>query len=210
MRKMVAAAVLAVAALSGPALAGDEADAKRTVTFEWRAPFADMSPQGMALVREAMRHENIPANAEEVRKARARVLDLLAAEKLDVEAIRKAQAAERAVAIREHALAQEKLLKAYQQLSVADRRAFVDGMRMQEERMLRHMERARARMIQVEQQMRNQREQMRREMEQMRRDIERVKRDAERVRKETGSLWIVVPPHEVPPPAAEPAQLGKG
>ena len=144
MKTAIVAALLA-ASLAAPALAGDDVEVKRAFSFEWRAPFADMSPQGMMLVREAMKRDALPSNAEEVRKARSRVLELLAAEKLDVEAIRKAQAAERSVAIREHAAAQEKMLKAYQRLSPADRRAFVAGMRMQEERMLKHMERARAR-----------------------------------------------------------------
>lgn len=198
MMKAVARAAIAFAALgmAGAAFAGDDGSARierRTYKFEWKAPFADMSPQGMALIGEAMKRERIPANAEEVRKARQRVLELLSAERLDIGAIRRAQAEERAVAITEHALAQEKMLKAYQQLSVEDRRAFAEGMRMQEERMTKHMARARERMQQVQ-------EQMRREQNDMRREMERMRREVERVKKETGGLWIVVPPA---PPAAE-------
>jgi hypothetical protein len=210
MRRAIARAVVLVGlCLSGAAFAGDEPGAKSASSWEWRAPFADMSPEGMALIGSAMKRERIPANAEEVRKARGRVLELLAADRLDVDAIRRAQAAERAVAIREHALQQEKLLKAYQQLSLADRRAFVAGLRAQEERMLKHMQRARERMIQVQ-------ERIRRDREQFRRDMDRMQREVERVKKETG--WMLVPPAPAPvvppaplaPPAAPEAQVGKG
>lgn len=184
MIKATARALLAVAALgvSGVAIAGDEGDArviKRHYSFEWKAPFADMSPQGMAIISEAMKRERIPANAREVARARQRVLDLLTQPRLDLDAIRKAQAEERKLAIQEHAVAQDRMLRAYRQLSLEDRRAFAEGMREQETRMLQHMERARERMRQME---------------------ERMQRDVERVKKETGRLWIIIPP--VPPATA--------
>lgn len=178
MKTAIASAMMVVFAAGLPvtAHAGDESDTRtiaRVQRFEWKAPFTDMSPQGLALIGEAMKRERMPANAEQVRRARQKVLELLVADTLDIGAIRKAQAEERALAIKEHALAQEKMLQAYQQLSLADRRAFANGMRMQEERMLRHLDRAR---------------------ERMRRMQEQIERDVERVRKETGNLWIVLPP----------------
>ena len=57
MRKAFAGAMLAVAAFgSAAAFAGDDARAQqRQVTrFEWKAPFTDMSPQGAAIIAEAM------------------------------------------------------------------------------------------------------------------------------------------------------------
>lgn len=194
MKMAIAGAMLAVAAFGATgAMAGDETRVTRQVyKFEWKAPFADMSPQGAAIIADAMRQERIPTNAEEVRRARQRVLDLISAEKLDMDAIRKAQAQERAIAIKEHARAQEKMLKAYQRLSLSDRRAFAEGMHEQEERMMQHLARARERMKYVEERQKLDQEQMRREMEKMRREVERVK-------KETGSLWIVVPAPPVPP-----------
>lgn len=200
MRKAFAGAMLAVAAFgSAAAFAGDDARAQqRQVTrFEWKAPFTDMSPQGAAIIAEAMQAQRIPSNAEEVRKARQKVLDLISAEKLDIEAIRRAQAEERALAIKEHARAQEKMLKAYQRLSVQDRRAFAEGMRAQEERMMQHLARARERMKEAQERSRLDADRMKREMEKMRKEMLRVT-------KETGSLWIVVPPPPVIPPLAPP------
>ncbi|WBX83855.1 hypothetical protein [Sphingosinicella microcystinivorans] len=200
MRKAFAGAMLAVAAFGATAaFAGDDARAQqRQVTrFEWKAPFTDMSPQGAAIIAEAMQAQRIPSNAEEVRKARQKVLDLISAEKLDIEAIRKAQAEERALAIKEHARAQEKMLKAYQRLSVQDRRAFAAGMREQEERMMQHLARARERMKEAQERNRLDADRMKREMEKMRKEMLRVT-------KETGSLWIVVPPPPVMPPLAPP------
>jgi uncharacterized membrane protein len=183
--------------LAGPALAGDEPKAKpgaRAYAVEWQARFAEMSPEGRAIIAEAMRRDRIPANAKDVKAARDRVLDLLEAERLDVDAIRKAQAAERMLAIKEHEKAQEKMVEAYKRLSLEDRRAFAELMRSKEERMLRHMQRARARMDAMQ--------------EQFRQDMERMKREMQRVSKETGFL-VVVPPvpllHFAPQPPAAPA-----
>ena len=189
MRRAFAGAVLAVAAFgSAAAFAGDDVRVQRQVSrYEWKAPFADMSPQGAAIIAQAMQAQRIPSNAEEVRRARQKVLDLISAEKLDLDAIRRAQAEERALAIKEHARAQEKMLKAYQRLSLQDRRAFAEGMREQEERMMQHLARARERM-------KNAQERSRMDADRMKREMEKMRKEMLRVTKETGSLWIVIPP----------------
>ncbi|MBB4631863.1 hypothetical protein [Sphingosinicella soli] len=203
MKAAFAGAMLAVAVLGATAaVAGDDPRAqKQGHRLEWKAPFAEMSPQGAAIIAQALQAQRIPSNAEEVRKARQKVLDLISAERLDIDAIRKAQAEERALAIKEHARAQEKMLKAYQRLSLQDRRAFANGMRAQEERMIQHLARARERMKDAQQRSRIDAERMKREMEKMRKDMLRVT-------KETGSLWIVIPP--IPPVAAPPEPVEPG
>ncbi|WP_374598791.1 hypothetical protein [Sphingosinicella sp.] len=191
MKMAFAGVMLAVAMLGATAAsAGDDPRGQRQTRLEWKAPFADMSPQGAAIIAEAMQAQRIPSNAEEVRKARQKVLDLISAERLDIEAIRRAQAEERALAIKEHARAQEKMLKAYQRLSLQDRRAFAEGMREQEERMMQHLARARERMKDAQERSRLDADRMKREMEKMRKEMLRNA-------KETGGLWIVIPP--VPP-----------
>jgi uncharacterized membrane protein len=197
MKMAFAGAMLVVAAFGATtAFAGDDVRAQRhTYRFEWKAPFADMSPQGAAIIAEAMQAQRIPSNAEEVRNARQKVLDLISAEKLDIDAIRKAQAEERSLAIKEHARAQEKMLKAYQRLSLQDRRAFAEGMRAQEERMMQHLARARERMKDAQERSRIDADRMKREMEKMRKEMLRNA-------KETGSLWIVIPPVSSVPPVS--------
>lgn len=193
MKLAFAGVMLAVAMLGATAAsAGDDPRGQRQSQLEWKAPFADMSPQGAAIIADAMQAQRIPSNAEEVRKARQKVLDLISAERLDIEAIRRAQAEERALAIKEHARAQEKMLKAYQRLSLQDRRAFAEGMRAQEERMMQHLARARERMKEAQERSRMDADR-KREMEKMRKEMLRVT-------KETGSLWIILPPLSPPAP----------
>ena len=116
--------------------------------------FAGMSDEGRVILREAMRSQKTPQDKQAIRAARQRLLDLIAADRLDVAAVRRAQAAERDLVMREHEQQQEAMLAAYQKLSPADRKAFAQGMRSQEERMLDHMKRARERMEQMEKRMR--------------------------------------------------------
>lgn len=116
--------------------------------------FEGMSPEGRQILREAMKPQQNQQHREAVRAARQRVLGLIAAERLDVGAVRRAQAAERELVLRQHERQQEAMLAAYQKLSAADRRAFVEGMQNREERMLKHMERARQRIEEMEKRMR--------------------------------------------------------
>lgn len=85
--------------------------------------FANVSPEGRKLLGEAMR-----ANSREHRQAlddaRNRVNRLVAAEKLDVPALRQAMEAERRLVDASHARRQAALLAALQKMSVEDRKTF--------------------------------------------------------------------------------------
>ena len=116
--------------------------------------FEGMSAEGRATLRAAMKPQQTPQDREAVRTARQRVLNLLAAERLDVAAVRRAQAAERELVLKQHERQQEAMLAAYQKLSLADRKAFAGGMRDREERMLESLKRARERIDEMEKRMR--------------------------------------------------------
>lgn len=116
--------------------------------------FGGMSAEGRAVLREAMKPQQTPQDREAVRAARQRVLTLLSAEKLDVGAVRRAQAAERELVVKQHERQQDAMLAAYQKLSAADRKAFADGMRDREERMLDSLKKARQRIDEMEKRMR--------------------------------------------------------
>jgi Spy/CpxP family protein refolding chaperone len=116
--------------------------------------FEGMSAEGRATLRAAMRPQQTPQDREAVRAARQRVLTLLAADRLDVDAVRRAQAAERELVLKQHERQQDAMLAAYQKLSAADRKAFAGGMRDREERMLESLKRARERIDEMEKRMR--------------------------------------------------------
>ncbi|MDO9488910.1 MAG: periplasmic heavy metal sensor [Sphingomonadaceae bacterium] len=116
--------------------------------------FAGMSAEGRATLREAMKPRQSAEDRAAVRAARQRVLTLIAAERLDVAAVRRAQAAERDLVVKQHERQQDAMLAAYQKLSVADRKAFADGMRDREERMLEGLKKARERIDEMEKNMR--------------------------------------------------------
>lgn len=113
-----------------------------------------LSPDGQKIMREAMSPQR-PTAAEQsaVRAARERTLNLIAADRLDIAAIRKAQADERAAAMAQHARQQDAMLAAYQKLSAADRKAFVDGMRGNQDRMRDALKKARERLDEMEKRM---------------------------------------------------------
>jgi uncharacterized membrane protein len=116
--------------------------------------FAGMSAEGRATLREAMKPRPSAEDRAAVRAARQRVLTLIAADRLDVAAVRRAQAAERDLVVKQHERQQDAMLAAYQKLSAADRKAFADGMRDREERMLDGLKRARERIDAMEKRMR--------------------------------------------------------
>ena len=123
-------------------------------SFHHMDRFEGMSAEGRAALREAMKPRHSPQDREAVRAARQRVLDLIAAERLDVAAVRRAQAAERELVVKQHERQQEAMLAAYQKLSLADRKAFAAGMRDREERMLESIKKARERIDEMEKRMR--------------------------------------------------------
>ncbi len=116
--------------------------------------FEGMSPEGRAILREAMKPQVTPQDREAVKAARKKVLALIGAEKLDVSAVRNAQAAERELVVKQHERQQAAMLAAYQKLSAADRKAFVGGMRDREERMLDSLKKSRERIEEIEKRMR--------------------------------------------------------
>ena len=116
--------------------------------------FEGMSAEGRATLRAAMKPQQRPQDREAVRAARQRVLNLLAADRLDVAAVRRAQAAERELVVKQHERQQEAMLAAYQKLSPADRKAFASSMRDREERMLERLKKARERIDEMEKRMR--------------------------------------------------------
>ena len=122
--------------------------------FHHMGRFEGMSAEGRATLRAAMKPQQTPQDREAVRAARQRVLTLLAADRLDVVAVRRAQAAERDLVIKQHERQQEAMLVAYQKLSPADRKAFASGMRDREERMLDSLKKARERIDEMEKRMR--------------------------------------------------------
>lgn len=95
--------------------------------------FPNVSSEGRALLRQAMATSE--ADRAAVRAARERVNALIAADRLDVAALGKAMAEERALVDRQQAARQSALLVALQQMSAADRQAFAEDARRGRDRM---------------------------------------------------------------------------
>lgn len=95
--------------------------------------FPNVSAEGRALLRQAMATSE--ADRAAVRAARERVNALIAADRLDVAALGKAMAEERALVDRQQAARQSALLVALQQMSAADRQAFAEDARRGRDRM---------------------------------------------------------------------------
>lgn len=101
-----------------------------------------LSPDGRATVQQAMREARDPETRAAIQVARARVLQLMAADRLDVAAFERALSEERTLALRQQERAHRILLATIQKLSPADRKALADaGLRARE-----RVEGARARM----------------------------------------------------------------
>ncbi len=91
--------------------------------------FGKLSPEGRDTMRQAMAGGPREVDRAAVDAARKKMLDVLAADRLDVAALRSAMAEERAVAARQQETHQAAMLAAFQKLSVTDRKAFADSMR---------------------------------------------------------------------------------
>jgi hypothetical protein len=161
---LLAAAVAApLAAQTPPPPPGAEGKAPRVIMMQrhmggdrdGQGRFEGMSDEGRKILREAMKPQRTDADRDAVAAARNRILTLVTADRLDVAAIRQAQAAEREVAMKQHARQQEAMVAAYQKLSVADRKAFVANMREREDRMADAMKKARERLEEMEKRMRD-------------------------------------------------------
>lgn len=121
------AAVIATPALAQsapPPASNTEAAPQRKPMMMNRGAFANMSDAGRATMREAMRAQHDPGHWEKLRTARDRVSALLAADRLDVAALRRAMDEERKLADAQQGRRQAAMLDAFQKLSVEDRKAF--------------------------------------------------------------------------------------
>ncbi len=88
-----------------------------------------LSPEGRDILRQAMAEGPREVNRAAVDAARKKMLDILAADRLDVGALRSAMSEERAIAARQQESHQASMLAAFQKLSAADRKAFAESMR---------------------------------------------------------------------------------
>lgn len=153
---------LAVAALlAAPAVAQTNAQAGAipAMPFETRGGppgqrmFGAVSPEGRAILRQAMRDQGSPDDWAKLRAARDRVAAVLSAETLDVRALKRAMDEERQLVDTQHARRQVGMLAAFQKLSFADRKAFVEDAKRGRDRlddMLRpHGEGRRAKRIEM-------------------------------------------------------------
>ena len=94
------------------------------------AMWAGMSDAGQQAMRSAMRGLDARTDRMAVREARDRMLAILDADRLDVAALRRAMEEERSAVTAQQARRQTAMLGAFQQLSAADRKAFVAGARV--------------------------------------------------------------------------------
>lgn len=83
-----------------------------------------VSPQGQKILRDARRASADPASWGQIRAARDKVQALLAADRLDVPALKKAMEEESRIVEAGHARRRAGMLEAFQKLSAADRKAF--------------------------------------------------------------------------------------
>jgi Spy/CpxP family protein refolding chaperone len=86
--------------------------------------FASMTPEGRQILRDAMR--GAPADRDAVKASRDRITALVAAERLDVSALKRAMDDERRLVDTQHARRQSAMIAAFQKLTPADRKAFAD------------------------------------------------------------------------------------
>lgn len=87
--------------------------------------FPSLSPEGRQIMRDAMRNSRAGADQDEIRNARDRVGSIVAADRLDVNALRQAMDAERRLVDAQHKRRQDAMIAAFQKLTPADRKAFV-------------------------------------------------------------------------------------
>ncbi len=100
-----------------------------------KAMFASMSPAGRATMMASMKSADMRAGHMATQAARDRMFAVLDADRLDPVALKRAMDDERESANASKIKQQTALLTAFQQLSVADRRAFVADARAMRARM---------------------------------------------------------------------------
>lgn len=141
MKKMIAGAALALMMAGAPALAQPAGEGPRAM----RGLYAGMSEEGRAVMRTAMRADFDERRDEraKIKAARDKMLAIVEAETLDVRALKAAMDEERSIAAASHVRRQEAMLAGLEQLSVADRKAFVEGARASRERIAERLEQRR-------------------------------------------------------------------
>lgn len=93
-----------------------------------RDAFEKMSPEGRKLMLEAFkRGRPEPSELEAMRQARQEVLKAMAADRFDVNALRRAMSRERDLAEKHQAKRHEETLAALQKLSLEDRKMLAEG-----------------------------------------------------------------------------------
>lgn len=130
--------ILLAAILAGPALAqgpatpppppGANAPDGSMMRMRRGPMFGNVSEEGRQILREASASVT-PEDRQKVHAARDRINDLVAAERLDIAALRAAMEAERKLVDANHAKRQQAMLAAMPKLSAEDRRAFAEDAR---------------------------------------------------------------------------------
>ena len=115
-------AVPANAQSGGPVGGGGEPEESAPV----QRMFGNVSPEGRAILRQAMREQAAAGDRPKLRAARDKVAAILSAETLDARALKQAMDAERKLVDAQQARRQAGMLSALQKLSFADRKAFVE------------------------------------------------------------------------------------
>jgi hypothetical protein len=125
---MLAMPVLAQAAPPAPPTTAEAGNERmRMVRMHRKDMWANVSPEGRAILRETLRGD--PKDREATRAARDRINTIVGAEKLDVPALRRAMEDERRLVDAQHGKRQASMLAAIQKLSAADRKAFAEDAR---------------------------------------------------------------------------------
>jgi Spy/CpxP family protein refolding chaperone len=108
------------------------------------APWANLSPEGQTIMRDTMRQAMQDDQRQPLRAARDKISAIVAADRLDVAALRRAMDDERKLMDAQHARRQEMLIAALQKLSPADRKLFAQNAQAGRERMEQRMSRMHA------------------------------------------------------------------
>lgn len=103
-------------------------------------PWANLSPAGQAVMRDMMRQGMDEGQRAPLRAARDRITTIVAADRLDVAALRSAMDDERRLMEAEHVRRQEAMVAALQKLSPADRKLFAQNAQAGRARMHQRMQ----------------------------------------------------------------------
>lgn len=91
--------------------------------------FQDMSPEGRAIMRQAMRDARESDTVVAIHAARGRMLDILAADPFDAAALQRTMQEERQLVLSQHQRMHAAMVAGFSRLTPADRRAFATSAR---------------------------------------------------------------------------------